>query len=148
MMRKKLGFFGTQSEDAVIAEDLLSWMQKHKADYTNTFCLLGAGSLPKDGKYTDPTFTNWYVRWKARLAQQSETTNESLNLMFAANPTYIPRNHKVEDALSSASENGDLAKIHLLIDVITKPYIERNGLKTYTEPRPSDYSPYQTFCGT
>ena len=148
MMRKKLGFFGAQSEDAVIAEDLLSWMQKHKADYTNTFRLLGAGSLPKDGKYTDPTFTDWYVRWKARLAQQSETMNESLNLMLATNPTYIPRNHKVENALSSASENGDLATLHLLLDVITKPYIERHGLETYTEPRPSDYGPYQTFCGT
>ena len=148
MMRKKLGFFGANPEDTVIAEDLLSWMQAHKADYTNTFRLLSKGSLPMEGKYTSPTFLDWYARWDARRTQQSETIDDSLNLMRTNNPIYIPRNHKVEGVLSAASEKGDLTLLYSLLDVLASPYTERHGLETYTEPQPSDYGHYQTFCGT
>ena len=148
MMRKKLGFFGENPEDVAIAEDFLSWMQTNKADYTNTFRLLCKGSRPMEGEHTDPAFSDWYARWEARRIQQSETIDESLNLMRTNNPIYIPRNHKVEGALSSASEKGDLTPLHSLLDVIANPYLERHGLETYTEPHPPDYGRYQTFCGT
>ena len=148
MMRKKLGLFSEQPEDATIAEDLLSWMHQNKADYTNTFCLLRAGSPPKDEEYSDPAFTEWYARWQSRLGHQSKPLKDSLDLMRSTNPSYIPRNHKVENALSAASENEDLEGLYLLLDVITKPYAERHGLESYTKPRPIAYGPYQTFCGT
>ncbi len=148
MMRKKLGFFGEIQKDIAITEDLLSWMQKNNADYTNTFRLLCTGSQPMGGKYNDPVFADWYARWEARRMQQSEPLDESLNLMLKNNPIYIPRNHKVESALSLVSEKGDLGLLNSLLDTVTNPYVERCGLETYTEPRPSNFGPYQTFCGT
>ena len=148
MMRKKLGLFSEQPEDAAIVEDLLSWMHQNKADYTNTFCLLRAGSPPKDEEYSDRAFTEWYARWQSRLDHQSNPLKDSFDLMRSTNPSYIPRNHKVENALSAASENDDLTELYLLLDVITKPYAERHGLEPYTKPRPIAYGPYQTFCGT
>ena len=36
-MRRKLGLFTEESEDAALAESLLAWMHKTKADFTNTF---------------------------------------------------------------------------------------------------------------
>ena len=40
MMRKKLGLLGEDSKDEKLIIDLLNWMHKKKADYTNTFCFL------------------------------------------------------------------------------------------------------------
>ena len=40
MMRDKLGLFGQDPKDLVLILDLLTWMHKNKADYTNTFCVL------------------------------------------------------------------------------------------------------------
>ncbi len=40
MMRDKLGLFGQDQKDQVLIIDLLTWMHKNKADYTNTFCFL------------------------------------------------------------------------------------------------------------
>ena len=39
MMRDKLGLFGQDPKDLVLILDLLTWMHKNKADYTNTFCI-------------------------------------------------------------------------------------------------------------
>ena len=44
-MRKKLGIFNEEAEDTKLAEDLLMFMQKYKADYTNTFRHMGPGAL-------------------------------------------------------------------------------------------------------
>ena len=36
-MRAKLGIFNEETQDEALIEDLLSMMQKYRADYTNTF---------------------------------------------------------------------------------------------------------------
>ena len=40
MMRDKLGLFGENTNDRELINNLLSWMENNKADYTNTFCYL------------------------------------------------------------------------------------------------------------
>ena len=40
MMKKKLGLVGDDHNDEQLIIELLSWMHKNKADYTNTFCNL------------------------------------------------------------------------------------------------------------
>ena len=35
-----------------------------------------------------------------------------------------------------------------LLDVVRDPFTERPGLERYAEPAPTDFGPYQTFCGT
>ena len=40
MMKKKLGLLGSDVDDQNLILDLLTWMHKNKADYTNTFCNL------------------------------------------------------------------------------------------------------------
>ena len=36
-MRDKLGLFGENINDQILIMELLTWMHKNKADYTNTF---------------------------------------------------------------------------------------------------------------
>ena len=65
--------------------------------------------------------------------------------MARANPVYIPRNHKVEEALEAA-QAGDLGKVHRLLAVIAEPYRRRAGFEDFEEPGTPAH--YQTYCGT
>lgn len=67
--------------------------------------------------------------------------------MNLVNPLYIPRNHRVEEALQSA-EAGDMAPFTKLLNVLSAPFTEREGLESFEGPAPSDFGRYQTFCGT
>ena len=69
--------------------------------------------------------------------------------MRGVNPLYIPRNHRVEEALAAASDTSDLGPFERLLDVLAQPFDERPGLEEYTVPAPADVTArYQTFCGT
>ena len=65
--------------------------------------------------------------------------------MQNANPLVIPRNHKVEEALTAAN-NGDLKVMNKLLSVLDKPYKNQKDIEEYQSP--SDNKDYQTFCGT
>ena len=61
------------------------------------------------------------------------------------NPTVIPRNHKVEEALEAANNN-DLSLIKKLLSILNKPYDNQHDIEDYQSP--SSNNEYQTFCGT
>jgi len=148
MMRKKLGLFRKENEDETLITDLLSWMQKNKADYINTFCSLPKKDIKKDKLFQDSVFQNWYQRWQKRLTLNKKSIELSFELMRHTNPVIIPRNHKVEEALNAAGVNGDFKLFYDLIEVLKKPYEDRPEIKIYQDPpAPSNYV-YQTFCGT
>ena len=65
--------------------------------------------------------------------------------MKLTNPTIIPRNHKVEEALISASE-GDYDILNKLLSILKKPYGSKKIFDNYHLP--SDNKNYKTFCGT
>ena len=65
--------------------------------------------------------------------------------MKISNPTVIPRNHKVEEALNSANE-GNLEILNKLLSVLNKPYSFQETIDEYQLP--STDNEYQTFCGT
>ena len=68
--------------------------------------------------------------------------------MDQVNPVYIPRNHKVEEALSFAVEEGDLSAFEKILSIVIKPFDEVAGQESYAEPAPKTDMPYRTFCGT
>jgi len=61
------------------------------------------------------------------------------------NPIFIPRNHKVEEALTEAN-NGSLEGMNKLNDILKNPYSNQENITTYQLP--SKNTEYQTFCGT
>ena len=147
MMRAKLGLFGEQAEDAQLVSDLLDWMEKNRADYTNTFYDLGQKEKPAGAIYTSQTFHNWYENWQRRLQQNAKPITASLRLMRNTNPAVIPRNHKVEEALNAAT-SGDLKPCHDLLAVLRRPYNYCDAPKAYQSPPATGEQVYQTFCGT
>ena len=147
MMRDKLGLFGQDQKDQVLIIDLLTWMHKNKADYTNTFCFLMDENFQHNKIYNDENFLTWKERWKERLKLNNNTPEKYLSLMKSVNPLVIPRNHKVEEVLESANNN-DLSPLKKLINVLEKPYEKTKENIDYQSPAPASDKKYKTFCGT
>ena len=146
MMRDKLGLFGLDDKDKFLILDLLTWMHEKKADYTNTFCHLMNLDPKKDELFDDGEFLNWKNRWKERLSKNNNSPKKFTELMRNNNPLFIPRNHKVEEALESAEQN-DLKPFNKILEVLEKPYDKQEGKEDYQYPSISNEK-YQTFCGT
>ena len=145
MMRDKLGLFGEEKNDKKLINDLFNWMEKNKADYTNTFChLMGINS---DEVYKNVDFVNWKNEWKKRSELNNSTKEKQSKLMKSNNPIVIPRNHKVEEALAEA-DKGSLDKMKKLLAILKNPYDNQNNIQEYQTPAPSNNEKYQTFCGT
>ena len=145
MMKDKLGLFGEDKNDKKLINDLFNWMEKNKADYTNTFChLMGINS---DEVYKNDEFVNWKNEWKKRSELNNSTKEKQIKLMKKNNPTVIPRNHKVEEALAEA-DKGSLDKMKKLLAILKNPYDNQNNIEEYQLPAPSSNEKYQTFCGT
>jgi uncharacterized protein YdiU (UPF0061 family) len=147
MMRDKLGLFGEDKEDKNLIFELLTWMENNKADFTNTFCNLMEIQSIKDPIYQNEEYLNWKTKWKKRLEKNNTDKEKYLELMRSVNPIFIPRNHKVEEALKDAGE-GNLDTLNKLIEVIKDPYKDNNMLGEYQKPMPIENGKYQTFCGT
>src|SRR5690606_18465533 len=101
-MREKLGLFTEEAEDRALVDDLLAWTAQHQHDFTNTF-----GDLTRAGsaglKACDIVDSAWRDRLAARRTRQPQSPEDVAALMHRANPAFIPRNHKVEEALYEAT---------------------------------------------
>lgn len=150
-MRAKLGLFTRESEDAALVNEVLQWMLRARADFTNTFRRLIAlidVNRERGAGGADPEFGAWLERWRARLARQPNSIEEVAVLMRRSNPAFIPRNHKVEEALTSATQDGDLSAMERLLDVLASPFDHDRRDEDFSRPTAEDAPPYRTFCGT
>jgi uncharacterized protein YdiU (UPF0061 family) len=143
-MRAKLGLFTREEEDRALVHDLLAWMRRASADCTNTFRAITRGRLLEEHGPDDAALEAWTQRLAARRARQPQSAVEGEALMRRHNPAFIPRNHKVEEALAAAV-TGDLSVMTRLLEVVTHPYNDRD-LPEFSAPG-TDES-YRTFCGT
>jgi len=154
-MREKLGLSdapddGDGAAADALGDELFALMQDGRADMTSAFRALGAAARGDDAPAhavfaADPAgFDAWAARWRARLEDPVETGR----VLDAVNPIYIPRNHLVDEALTAAT-NGDLEPFEALVEAVTRPFEERDGLARYAEPAPAAFaSGFRTFCGT
>ena len=152
-MRSKIGLSKENATDLDLINDLLVLMEEGVADFTLVFRRLSqvlyGDSNPFRNLFKEPkTVDTWLKRWLNRLNQDGtagETIAKSMDLI---NPIYIPRNHKVEEALSAAVNQDDMIPFSELLTVLSHPFDEVSGRETYASPGPIKGSPYQTFCGT
>lgn len=147
-MRRKLGLFNAEEEDYYLAADLLQMMQKHQADYTNTFRTLTIGKpeeLPMKGT---TEFAEWVARWTARKGRQSEPAEDATEMMRNNNPAIIARNHRVEEALEAAVSRGDYSVLERLCDALAHPFAYTEEQSVYAELPAGASCGYKTFCGT
>lgn len=148
-MRKKLGLFNAEDDDQALADSLLQLMQTHQADYTHAFSALCHGAFKPSALYQAPEFRHWVGLWHDRLSRQSQSGEESMQLMQSVNPTVIPRNHLVEDALQQAVYANDLSAFHALLAAVSQPYVASDLNDPYQQaPSASFDLSYKTYCGT
>ena len=144
MMAAKLGLQQIQDGDAELIADWLDWLQRHQADYTNSFLQLMGSGISADTNQPDSDWDDWQQRWRKRLPQQPLTQSEALQLMRAHNPEVIPRNHLVEPALQAAN-SGDMQQFNQLLEALKQPYQRQ---PQYQQLPAAHWRNYRTFCGT
>ena len=143
MMKKKLGIKDQSEDDEELINNLIKWMQQKKPDFTNTFCNLMNYDHADDEEFEDDEFNNWKREWKKRVESK-----EYLDVMISCNPTLIPRNYLVEEALSEAETDGKFDKFNELNAIISSPYQLKKVNIKYLETPSKTNIPYKTFCGT
>ncbi len=148
MMKKKLGLVGNDMNDQDLILDLLTWMHKNKADYTNTFCSLMNKLSIKDEIFNDRDFLLWKKKWEKRTKLNGNTSTKSHEIMRNANPLLIPRNHIVEKILSDAEEKDDLESLSELFEVMKDPYKKFPIISKFQSTSYAKKENYVTYCGT
>jgi len=154
-LRRKLGLLEEREGDAELARDLLQAMGAAGADFTLTFRRLcdaasgeGDGSCVR-GLFAEPSaFDDWERRWRRRLNEEHADSAARGAAMLAANPAYIPRNHRVEAVIRAAVDGDDFAPFRELVEVLSNPFEERPAFALYAEPPAERERVLQTFCGT
>ncbi len=152
-MRAKLGLADEREQDRALIDDLLALLQAQRVDFTASFRALSS-ALRGDAEraralFAEPAaFEAWSGRWRTRLSSQPSDAQAIADAMDRVNPLYIPRNHRVEEALAAATD-GDTGRFRRLLDVLAEPFGERPGLESYAAPAPASFdTTYRTFCGT
>tara|TARA_Y100001970_G_scaffold198711_1_gene241734 strand:- start:15 stop:761 length:747 start_codon:yes stop_codon:yes gene_type:complete len=148
MMKKKLGLLGSDVNDQNLILDLLTWMHKNKADYTNTFCSLMGKLSVKNEIFKDKDFLIWKKKWEKRAELNNNTLTNSHEIMKNANPLLIPRNHIVEKILSDAEEKNNLDGLNEFFEVMKNPYKTSSMIEKFQSPSDTKKETYVTYCGT
>ncbi|MEO1106463.1 MAG: YdiU family protein [Pseudomonadota bacterium] len=140
--RAKIGLTRAEEGDQDLISDLLKRMAENQADFTNTFRAL-AGDAARD-QFTDPSaFDGWADGWTERLDREDDPQV----VMIAANPAFIPRNHRVEQMIEAAVK-GDYTPFHRLNAVLAQPYEDQPEAADLMRPPTSSEVVQATFCGT
>ena len=152
-MRRKIGLSSVAEGDAVLIKRLLTTMQHAEADFTLTFRRL-ALAVESPGEPTlralcaeGSPLAAWLRDWQQRLASEPRAPEERAASMRAANPLFIPRNHRLQAALDAA-ERGDYSLFRKLLAILQRPCDDQPEVSEYALPPEPSERVLQTFCGT
>jgi uncharacterized protein YdiU (UPF0061 family) len=161
-MRAKLGLMTSEQGDLELARAWLDLMQRNHCDYTLTFRRLcaAAENTPADAANGGADsamralcdrpreFDEWAVRWRQRLAREPQTGAQRAESMRRFNPAYIPRNHRIAQAIGAAGDREDFGPFEELMRVLARPYQDQKNFEAYERPPQPAERVLQTFCGT
>ncbi len=147
----KIGIESGDADDWSMVETLLALMVDGEADFTLVFRYL-SDSL-ESGNDDDVTrhfsqpaaIVPWLTAWRARLHDCDRS--QAVALMRRTNPVFIPRNHRIEQAIR-AGNGGDFAPFHQLNDVLQQPFNTQPQFTQYEAAPLPDEVVHATFCGT
>lgn len=154
-MRDKIGLSTVEDGDLELVQSLLAAMQAGRADFTLTFRRLSHLAAGDNNEaaflatFEEPAAaTAWVSRWRERLAHETWPASERAAAMLKVNPAFIPRNHRIEQAITAAVEDADFSLFEALLAVLSRPYEEQPDFAPYMEPPKPEERVLQTFCGT
>jgi uncharacterized protein YdiU (UPF0061 family) len=161
-LRAKLGLRGQvnhgDSVDTALSESWLDLLHAQQVDFTLAWRRLADAAEGNEAPLRalfagQPGLDRWLERWHERCAAEDAATPDATparaEAMRWVNPWLIPRNHRVEEALAAASDEGDLAPFEQLLIALRRPFDEDPALARYAEPAPGAFmAEFRTFCGT
>lgn len=153
-MRRKLGLHEAPGSDPALVDDLLRMMADSGTDFTLTFRRLcdagdpGTGSTVFATQFADKAaIGEWLTRWRRQLAEQAISSEKRSATMRAANPAYIPRNHRIEKVIEAALA-ADFQPFEKLMQVLATPFEDQPEYDQYSNPPRPDQIVPATYCGT
>ncbi len=152
VFRAKLGLKTQADGDGELVQRLLSVMQEAEADFTLVFRGLADAAEGRDerflAQFADPSgAAEWLALWRERLAEEADGDAGRSAAMRAVNPAVIPRNHRIQEAISAANY-GDFSFFERLLEALEKPFEERPQFADYMTPPTPEERVTRTFCGT
>jgi uncharacterized protein YdiU (UPF0061 family) len=154
-MRNKLGLSSNEEGDLELAHALLRAMHENDADFTLTFRRLRDAAADEKadanvrGLFANPAaYDDWAARWRSRLLAETLQPSARAQAMRTINPAFIPRNHRVEQALNAAIEYGDFSPFSEMLSVLSRPYEDQATFADYANAPQADERVFRTFCGT
>jgi serine/tyrosine/threonine adenylyltransferase len=155
ILRAKLGLAGADPGDRALADDLLRRLGDSRVDYTLFFRRLCAAAADPAADsdivplFEDPTaYRTWAETWRRRLAIDPLPPAARAPSMRRVNPAFIPRNHRVEEAIEASVRRNDFKPFELLADVLMRPYDDQPDVAHLADPPGPEQRAYRTFCGT
>jgi uncharacterized protein YdiU (UPF0061 family) len=143
-----------QPEFRALVADLLQRLASSAVDYTVFFReLCGAAEDPSADAHIASlfaaplTFHTWAESWRRRLLNDEVTPAARASAMRRVNPAFIPRNHRVEQAIAAAT-GGDFAPFETMVRVLARPYDDQPELAYLATPPLPEERVRATFCGT
>lgn len=155
MMNNKIWIFQEEYFDNKLVEDILEYLEKNNIDYTDFFRNLSKSVWEQKinnfiTNYYNNTLEaeNTFKKLENILQKQSWNFDEIWEMMQKINPSIIPRNYKVKNAIIAAEQNNDFTQMEKLCDILKNPYTDNQEIiKNMKAPSFIDKN-YQTFCGT
>jgi uncharacterized protein YdiU (UPF0061 family) len=144
IFRKKLGLSEAHLDDLKLVEDLLSWMEKNKKDYTNTFRAL---SKENHLLFEDELGKKWFQKYEERLKMEKTSPSERKKAMELTNPKFILRNYLAQEAIQDA-ENFDYEKLNTLLELLKKPFEENSKYEDLAKAPPEWGKKLEISCSS
>ena len=144
IFRRKLGLTIEKSDDLKLIEAFLSWMQKNKKDYTNTF--RGFTKDP-DSLFEDAEGKAWYEEYQRRLSLEQISPEKRGKMMSLANPKFVLRNYLAQEAIQDA-EKSDFTRLIKLLEVLKNPYAENPEFDDFAKAPPEWGKKLEISCSS
>lgn len=144
-MTAKIGLTPEQSGAQLLVQDLLDLLEQNQIDFTLAFRFLSDAEPTRFANLfkTDAAWQPWYQRWQSAWPDGFKPTQLQL-----VNPAYIPRNHRIQELIDEAINEGSLAKFNRLHQVLREPFVEREENSDLMAPATAGEQVTRTFCGT
>ena len=160
-LRAKLGLTQPNDGDAVLVQDTLELLDRHRVDWTAFWRRLSAvdgcahataGSASLRALFDEPAeLEAWLARYRARLASEPVAAAERATRMNRVNPKFVLRNHLAEHAIRQArGDDGprDFSEVDRLLGCLQRPYDEQPQFEHYALPPAADVSAVPLSCSS
>jgi uncharacterized protein YdiU (UPF0061 family) len=144
IFRRKLGLMVEQADDLKLIEELLSWMQKNKKDYTMTFRDFAKN---QDSLFEDEEGKSWHEKYQHRLSFEKTSSEDRSQMMTRANPKFVLRNYLAQEAIQDA-EKSDFTKLKNLLKALKNPYDENSEFEDFANAPPEWGKKLEISCSS